>query len=181
MKPYRWNSVAKSFFRPVVDATVSSSIHTGRETSILANEHDVVCSGQVFFWVRSCLYVKSDSVPICTETVFIFQVILRANSDSGASRQFDRRPMALPYPYRRRLEVLGSSAVQSFAPLVALCQKLLPLSIHRKRTYRHNSSIETVMPLDLPLYLVVQSSVCCTAMLASCGEQAKLFPEFLFF
>jgi hypothetical protein len=25
-------------------------------------------------------------------------------SDAGASMQFDRRPMALPYPYRRRLE-----------------------------------------------------------------------------
>jgi hypothetical protein len=29
-----------------------------------------------FFWVRSCYYVKSDSVHICTETVFIFQEIL---------------------------------------------------------------------------------------------------------
>jgi hypothetical protein len=58
----------------------------------------------VFFWVRSCLYVKSDSVHICTETFFIFQEILRARSDFGALMQFDRRPMALPYPYGRRLE-----------------------------------------------------------------------------
>jgi hypothetical protein len=57
-----------------------------------------------FFWVRSCLYVKSDSVHICTETFFIFQEILRAKSDFGASMQFDRRPMALPYLYGRRLE-----------------------------------------------------------------------------
>jgi hypothetical protein len=48
--------------------------------------------------------VKSDSVPICTETFFIFQEILRAKSDAGASMQFDRRPMALPYPYGRRLK-----------------------------------------------------------------------------
>ncbi len=38
----------------------------------------------VFFWVRSCLYVKLDSVHSCTETVFIFQEILRAKSDFGA-------------------------------------------------------------------------------------------------
>ncbi len=57
-----------------------------------------------FLKVRSCLYVKSDSVHICTETVFIFQEILRAKSDFGALMQFDRRPMALPYPYGRRLE-----------------------------------------------------------------------------
>jgi hypothetical protein len=56
------------------------------------------------FWARSCLYVKSDSVHICTETFFIFQEILRAKSDCAASMQFDRRPMALPYPYGRRLE-----------------------------------------------------------------------------
>jgi hypothetical protein len=36
-----------------------------------------------FFGVRSCLSVKSDAVPICTETVFIFQEILRAKSDTG--------------------------------------------------------------------------------------------------
>jgi hypothetical protein len=47
--------------------------------------------------VRSRLAVKSDSVHSCTETVFIFQEILRAKSDAGASMQFDRRPMALPY------------------------------------------------------------------------------------
>jgi hypothetical protein len=57
-----------------------------------------------FFWVRSCLYVKSDSVHSCTETFSIFQEILRARSDAGASMQFDRRLMALPYPYGRRLE-----------------------------------------------------------------------------
>jgi hypothetical protein len=43
-----------------------------------------------FFWVRSRLSVKSDSVHTCTETVFIFQEILRAKSDSSASMQFDR-------------------------------------------------------------------------------------------
>jgi hypothetical protein len=32
-----------------------------------------------FFWVLSCLYMKLHSVPICTETVFIFQEILRAS------------------------------------------------------------------------------------------------------
>ncbi len=48
--------------------------------------------------------MKSDSVHSCTETVFIFQEILRAKSDAGALMQFDRRPMALPYPYGRRLE-----------------------------------------------------------------------------
>jgi hypothetical protein len=37
-----------------------------------------------FFWVRSCLYIKSDSVHSCTETFFIFQEILRAKSDCGA-------------------------------------------------------------------------------------------------
>jgi hypothetical protein len=61
-------------------------------------------SNRIFFWVRSCLYVKSDSVHTCAETFFIFQEILRAKSDAGASMQFDRRPMALPYPYGRRLE-----------------------------------------------------------------------------
>jgi hypothetical protein len=35
------------------------------------------------FWVRSGLYVKSDSVPICTETAFIFQEILRAKCDQS--------------------------------------------------------------------------------------------------
>jgi hypothetical protein len=58
----------------------------------------------MLFLVRSCLYVKSDSVHNCTETVFIFQEILRAKSDFGALMQFDRRPMALPYLYGRRLE-----------------------------------------------------------------------------
>jgi hypothetical protein len=48
--------------------------------------------------------VKSDSVHICTETFFIFQEIRRAKSDAGASMQFDRRPMALPYLLGRRLE-----------------------------------------------------------------------------
>jgi hypothetical protein len=37
-----------------------------------------------FFWVRSCLYVKSDSVHSCTETFSIFQEILRTKSDAGA-------------------------------------------------------------------------------------------------
>jgi hypothetical protein len=60
--------------------------------------------GQTFFGVRSCLYVKSDPVPICTETLSIIQEILRAKSDAGALMQFDRRPMALPYPDGRRLE-----------------------------------------------------------------------------
>jgi hypothetical protein len=52
---------------------------------------------QCIFLVRSGHSVKSDSVPICTETVFIFQEILRAKSDAGALMQFDCRPMALPY------------------------------------------------------------------------------------
>jgi hypothetical protein len=56
------------------------------------------------FLVRSFLYVKLDSLHICTETVFIFQEILRAKSDFGASLQLDCRPMALPYSYGRRLE-----------------------------------------------------------------------------
>jgi hypothetical protein len=43
-----------------------------------------------FFWVRSCLAVKSDSVHICAETFSIFQEILRAKSDAGALMQFDR-------------------------------------------------------------------------------------------
>jgi hypothetical protein len=38
-----------------------------------------------FLGVRSCLYVKSDSLRICTETFFIFQEILRAMSDFSAS------------------------------------------------------------------------------------------------
>jgi hypothetical protein len=38
------------------------------------------------FWAKSGLFVKSDSVPFCTETALIFQKILRANSDSGAAR-----------------------------------------------------------------------------------------------
>jgi hypothetical protein len=38
-----------------------------------------------FFRARSGLYVKSDSVPICTETAFISQKILRAKSDASAS------------------------------------------------------------------------------------------------
>jgi hypothetical protein len=63
-----------------------------------------------FFWVRSCLSVKSDSVPICTETFSIFQEILRAKSDAGASMQFDRRPMALQYPYGRRFEAARADA-----------------------------------------------------------------------
>jgi hypothetical protein len=50
------------------------------------------------FWVRSGLSVKTDSVPICTETAFIFQEILRAKSDSGASLQCVGRPIILPYP-----------------------------------------------------------------------------------
>jgi hypothetical protein len=49
------------------------------------------------FLVTSCHSVKSDAVHSCTETFFIYQEILRAKSDSGASLQFDRRPMALPY------------------------------------------------------------------------------------
>jgi hypothetical protein len=54
--------------------------------------------------------VKPDSIHICTETVSIFQEILRAQSDAGALMQFDHRPMALPYPYGRRLEVASSHA-----------------------------------------------------------------------
>jgi hypothetical protein len=34
---------------------------------------------EFFLKVRSCLYMKLHSVPICTETVFIFQEILRAS------------------------------------------------------------------------------------------------------
>jgi hypothetical protein len=52
---------------------------------------------EILFWVRSCLYVKSDSIHSCTETFFIFQEILRAKSDAGASMQCVCRPMALPY------------------------------------------------------------------------------------
>jgi hypothetical protein len=63
-----------------------------------------ICEDWLVFWVRSRLSVQSDSVHSCTETVSIFQEILRAKSDSSASMQFDRRPMALPYPYGRRLE-----------------------------------------------------------------------------
>jgi hypothetical protein len=48
--------------------------------------------------------VKLDSVHSSTETFFIFQEILRAKSDAGASMQLDRRPMALPYSYGRRLQ-----------------------------------------------------------------------------
>jgi hypothetical protein len=50
----------------------------------------IILKEACFFWgggVRSGLYVKSDSVHICTETVFIFQEILRAKSDSGASKE----------------------------------------------------------------------------------------------
>ncbi len=46
-----------------------------------------------------------DAVHSCTEKCFIFQEILRAKSDFGASLQLDRRPMASPDPYRRRLEM----------------------------------------------------------------------------
>jgi hypothetical protein len=56
------------------------------------------------FWVRSCLSVKSDSVYICTEPVSISQEILRGKSDCGASMQRVCGPVALPYPYERRLE-----------------------------------------------------------------------------
>jgi hypothetical protein len=65
-----------------------------------------------FLKVRSCLFVKSDSVHFCTETFSIFQEILRAKPDAGASMQFDRRPMAFPYPYGRRLRVPDAFAIR---------------------------------------------------------------------
>jgi hypothetical protein len=45
-----------------------------------------------------------DSVYYCTGTASIALEILRAQSNFNTSLQFDRRPMALPYPYGRRLE-----------------------------------------------------------------------------
>jgi hypothetical protein len=57
-----------------------------------------------FLGVRSCLAVHSEPVHICTEISSITLGILHAKSDSGASLQFDCRPMALPYPHGRRLE-----------------------------------------------------------------------------
>jgi hypothetical protein len=51
----------------------------------------------VVFWVGSCFYMYSDSARICRETSSIAWEILRAKSNAGASLQFDRRPMALPY------------------------------------------------------------------------------------
>jgi hypothetical protein len=77
--------------------SISSQTRGNREMSQIS-DHDQI------FWVRSCLYVKSDSVHIFTEASSIALEILRANADSGASLQFDCRPMALPYPYWRRLE-----------------------------------------------------------------------------
>jgi hypothetical protein len=56
---------------------------------ISAQEIDHLSSIHIF-WVRSCLYVESDSVHICREPVSIFQDILRAKSDAGALMQFDR-------------------------------------------------------------------------------------------
>jgi hypothetical protein len=47
--------------------------------------------------VRSCLAVHSDAVDICTDTASIALETLRAKSDSGASLQLNRGPMALPY------------------------------------------------------------------------------------
>jgi hypothetical protein len=61
-----------------------------------------------FFWVKSRLAVHSDAVHSCIETAFIFQEILRAESDSSVSFQFDRGPMALPYPYGLRLEAFAN-------------------------------------------------------------------------
>jgi hypothetical protein len=73
-----------------VDVNIKSGINGTNRTMLI---------GAGFGGARSGLYVKSDSVHDCTEKVSIFQEILRAKSDSGASMQFDRRPMALPYPY----------------------------------------------------------------------------------
>jgi hypothetical protein len=50
-----------------------------------------------FFWVRSCQSINSDSVHMSTETPSTPLEILRAKSESSASRQLDRRPMALPF------------------------------------------------------------------------------------
>jgi hypothetical protein len=55
------------------------------------------------FFVIYCLDVNSDSVHICTEASSIALGISPAKSDSGTSSHCDRRPMALPYPYGRRL------------------------------------------------------------------------------
>jgi hypothetical protein len=57
-----------------------------------------------FFRMGFCLDVHSETVHICTETSSIAWEILRAQSDSSTSLQFDRRPMALPYGRERRLE-----------------------------------------------------------------------------
>jgi hypothetical protein len=43
------------------------------QTIAIYPERLVLAAGIDFFWARSCLYVKSDSVHSCTETFFIFQ------------------------------------------------------------------------------------------------------------
>jgi hypothetical protein len=60
-----------------------------------------------FFRVRSCLDVNSDSVHVCAETSSIALGISRVRSDSGASRHYHRRLMALSYPKERRLDFFG--------------------------------------------------------------------------
>jgi hypothetical protein len=67
---------------PLIASTIRASIQQPLATML--------------FRVSFYLYVHSDSVHICTETSSIALGILRAKSDSGASLQFDRRPMALP-------------------------------------------------------------------------------------
>ncbi len=69
--------------------------------------------------------MDSDAVHSCTETSSIAWKILRAQSDAGASLQFDRGPMALPYGRERRLEGLRDgfpSAVRA----VLLAEILMP-------------------------------------------------------
>jgi hypothetical protein len=97
------------------------------------------------FWVKFFLYVKSGSVHSCTETFSIFQEILCTESDSGALMQFGRRPMALPYPYRRRLEGAGHWPSVS-VPAARSCES----KIHLTKSNRRNDSIRA---LDL---LVIQ-------------------------
>jgi hypothetical protein len=67
-------------------ATINFAVLEPTRSSIRRRDSSKML-GQSFFWVRSYLYVNSDSVHICTETVSIFQEILRAKSVSGALMQ----------------------------------------------------------------------------------------------
>jgi hypothetical protein len=149
-------------WRRICDIAVSKG-HGVRTSKEHGSKGEILPPELAIFLVRSFLSVKSDSVHSCTETVFIFQEILRAKSDAGASMQFDRRPMALPYPYGRRLEAKTSDERRICGRNLALpWRRICDIAVSKEQL---SSFRRSPVPCLIPAHVcprIVDRWSCCT-------------------